>query len=48
MKLLLLHPLPLDGSVFSDELSALGSECVAPTLYRAGDGIVAWARAALR
>lgn len=47
MKLLLLHPLPLDGSVFPADLSALGSECVAPTLYGAGDDIVAWARAAL-
>lgn len=47
MKLLLLHPLPLDGSIFSDELRALSDECFAPTLYEAGDDIVAWARAAL-
>lgn len=47
MKLLLLHPLPFDGSVFPGDLSAFGSECVAPTLYGAGDDIVGWARAAL-
>jgi pimeloyl-ACP methyl ester carboxylesterase len=47
MNLLFLHPLPLDGSVFSDELRSLGDECVAPTLYSEGDDIVDWARAAL-
>jgi pimeloyl-ACP methyl ester carboxylesterase len=47
MKLLLLHPLPLGGSIFSDELRALSDECHAPTLYEAGDDIIAWARAAL-
>lgn len=47
VKLLLLHPLPLDGSVFSDDLRGLGDSCLAPTLYEAGDDVVAWARAAL-
>lgn len=47
MKLLLLHPLPLDGSIFSDDLRALGDTCVAPTLYGAGDDITDWAAAAL-
>ena len=47
MKLLLLHPLPLDGSIFSDGLRALGDECVAPTLYEEGDDLIVWARAAL-
>ena len=47
MKLLLLHPLPLDGSIFSDDLRALVDECVAPTLYDAGDEITDWAQAAL-
>jgi pimeloyl-ACP methyl ester carboxylesterase len=46
VKLLLLHPLPLDGSIFDDDLGLLG-ECVAPTLYGAGTSIVAWAHAAL-
>ena len=47
VKLLLLHPLPLDGSIFSEGLRSLGDGCVAPTLYCEGDDIVAWARAAL-
>lgn len=47
VKLLLLHPLPLDGSIFSDDLRALGDECHAPTLYEAGGDIVNWARVAL-
>ncbi|HSK21622.1 MAG TPA: alpha/beta hydrolase [Egicoccus sp.] len=47
MKLLLLHPLPLDGSIFSDDLRGLNDVCAAPTLYEAGDDITAWARAAL-
>ena len=47
MKLLLLHPLPLDGSIFSDDIRALGDSCVSPTLYAAGDDIASWAEAAL-
>ena len=47
MKLLLLHPLPLDGSIFSDDLRALVDDCVAPTLYSEGDDLAAWALAAL-
>lgn len=47
MNLLLLHPLPLDGSIFSDDLMSLGDTCIAPTLYAQGDDLVTWARAAL-
>ncbi len=47
MKLLLLHPLPLDGSIFSDDLHALTDGSFAPTLYEVGDDLRAWARAAL-
>ena len=47
MKLLLLHPLPLDGSVFPEGLRSLADEAVAPTLYGVGDDITGWARAAL-
>lgn len=47
MKLLLLHPLPLDGSIFANALRALGDECHAPTLYGAGSDVSDWARAAL-
>jgi pimeloyl-ACP methyl ester carboxylesterase len=46
VKLLLLHPLPLDGSVFPEELASL-CEIVAPTLYDAGGDLVDWAEAAL-
>jgi pimeloyl-[acyl-carrier protein] methyl ester esterase len=47
MKLLLLHPLPQDGSIFSDDIRTLGDACVAPTLHDAGDDITGWAEAAL-
>jgi pimeloyl-[acyl-carrier protein] methyl ester esterase len=47
MKLLLLHPLPLDGSIFSAELGALADDWAAPTLYDAGDDVARWAEAAL-
>jgi hypothetical protein len=47
MKLLPLHPLPLDGSLFSDSIRVLGDASVAPTLYDTGGHISAWAEAAL-
>lgn len=47
MKLLLLHPLPLDGSIFSDDIRGLGDACATPTLHNAGDDITSWAEAAL-
>ena len=47
MKLLLLHPLPLDGSIFSEGLRSLADGCVAPTLYGEGDDLIAWAGAGL-
>lgn len=50
MPVLLLHPLPLDGSVFSEvEFGPGGAdeEVVAPTLYGCGDDVGAWAEAAL-
>jgi len=47
VKLLLLHPLPLDGSVLSNDLRTLVDDCVVPTLYSEGADLVAWARAAL-
>ena len=43
MTLVLLHPLPLDGSIWDNELRALGSPCVAPTLYDLGDTLEEWA-----
>ncbi|MDY7104631.1 MAG: alpha/beta hydrolase [Actinomycetota bacterium] len=47
MKLVLLHPLPLDGSIWSSATRALADECVAPTLYDHGNDLEAWARGAL-
>jgi pimeloyl-ACP methyl ester carboxylesterase len=47
VKLLLLHPLPLDGSIFSDDLRSLVDDCVAPTLYSEGADLTAWAATAL-
>jgi pimeloyl-ACP methyl ester carboxylesterase len=47
MKLLLLHPLPLGGSIFPDEFHELCDDCHAPTLYEAGDNLIDWARLAL-
>ncbi len=47
MKLVLLHPLPLDGSVFGDSVRQLGDECFTPTLYGLGDDIGSWAQAVL-
>ncbi len=47
MKLLLLHPLPLDGLIFSNDVRSLVDDCVAPTLYREGADLAAWALAAL-
>lgn len=47
VKLVLLHPLPLDGSVFGDSVRGLGDECFTPTLYGLGDDIESWARSVL-
>lgn len=47
VKLLLLHPLPLNGSIFSAGLRALVDESAAPTLYGVGDDLGDWAQAAL-
>lgn len=47
MKLLLLHPLPFDGSIFSNNLAALTDGCFAPALYESGETLFEWAEAAL-
>jgi pimeloyl-ACP methyl ester carboxylesterase len=47
MTLVLLHPLPLDGSVWSDELRDLAPRTITPTLYDYGDAITDWAAAVL-
>jgi pimeloyl-ACP methyl ester carboxylesterase len=47
LKLLFLHALPLDGSMWASQMELLPGACVAPTLYDLGDGIEAWAAAVL-
>jgi len=43
----LLHALPLDGSMWPDEVRGLAPDVVAPTLYGLGDSVEDWARGVL-
>lgn len=43
MRLVLLHALPLDGSMWADELDLHVESTIAPTLYGLGDSLEAWA-----
>lgn len=45
--LLLLHPLPLDGSMWADYMDLIPGSTVAPTLYDLGDSIEEWAAESL-
>jgi pimeloyl-ACP methyl ester carboxylesterase len=47
LELLLLHALPLDGSMWSAQKQLLPGSTYTPTLYPFGDSIEAWAAAAL-
>ena len=47
MTVALLHPLPLDGSVWSEETRTLVPDTLAPTLYDFGDSIESWASGVL-
>jgi pimeloyl-ACP methyl ester carboxylesterase len=47
MNLVLLHPLPLDGSIWPRGLWDLAEVVHAPTLYAHGGSLTAWAAAAL-
>lgn len=47
MTVLLLHPLPLDGSMWPSGMPALGPRVLAPTLYGLGDSIGDWAAGVL-
>ena len=47
MNLVLLHPLPLDSSVWPEQVTGLAERCIAPDLYSLGDDIEDWARAVL-
>ena len=44
---MLLHPLPLDATIWSDHVTELADVCVSPNLYALGDDIKEWARAVL-
>ncbi|QRY67063.1 alpha/beta hydrolase [Ensifer sp. PDNC004] len=46
-ELLLLHALPLDGSMWAEQMHLLPGATHAPTLYSSGETIDVWARAAL-
>jgi pimeloyl-ACP methyl ester carboxylesterase len=48
LELLFLHALPLDGSMWAAQKQLLPGSTYTPTLYPFGDGIEAWAAAALR
>ncbi len=47
-KLLLLHALPLDGSMWAGQAELLPGATYAPTLYSLGDRIETWAAEALK
>jgi pimeloyl-ACP methyl ester carboxylesterase len=46
--LILLHPLPFDGSIWSGFMDLLPGATYAPTLYQCGDQLTDWAKEALR
>ena len=47
-ELLLLHALPLDGSMWAGQMELLPGATYAPTLYALGDSVEAWAAEALK
>jgi pimeloyl-ACP methyl ester carboxylesterase len=47
MQLMLLHALPLDGTMWVNEMQLLPERTIAPTLYEFGESIEDWARAVL-
>lgn len=48
LELLLLHALPLDGSMWASQLDLLPGATYAPTLYKFGERVEDWAANALR
>jgi pimeloyl-ACP methyl ester carboxylesterase len=48
LELLFLHALPLDGTMWAGQQHVLPDSTCAPTLYRLGDSVEAWAAAALK
>ncbi len=47
MQLVLLHALPLDGTMWVNEMHLLPERTFAPTLYGLGESVADWARAVL-
>lgn len=47
MKVVLLHALPFDGSMWDDTIGVLAAEAVAPNLFQLGESIEEWASALL-
>lgn len=47
VQLVLLHALPLDGTMWANEMQLLPERTIAPTLYEFGESIEDWARAVL-
>ena len=47
-ELLLLHALPLDGSMWAGQMALLPGSTYAPTLYALGDSVEEWAAEALK
>jgi pimeloyl-ACP methyl ester carboxylesterase len=47
-ELLLLHALPLDGSMWAGQMALLPGSTYAPTLYALGDSVEEWAAKALK
>ncbi len=47
VRVVFLHALPLDGSMWANELQIHGEPAIAPTLYRFGDSLAAWAAGVL-
>jgi pimeloyl-ACP methyl ester carboxylesterase len=48
LELLLLHALPLDGSMWAEQEELLPGSTYTPTLYSLGDSVEEWAAAALK
>jgi pimeloyl-ACP methyl ester carboxylesterase len=48
LELLLLHALPLDGSMWAGQMALLPGATYAPTLYALGDSVEEWAAEALK
>jgi len=48
VELLFLHALPLDGTMWADQMGLIPNSTIAPTLYTLGDSVGEWAAGALQ